>query len=91
MAPVGNWWRYERQARLFGKSRRVQTFLVHRNGQQARAGSAQHFARALVARILHGDAIAAFDQYSRDQVQRLLRAADDDDLRRIAIHGTRAA
>jgi hypothetical protein len=45
----------------------------------------------LIAGIFNGDAIASINQHARDEIQGLLRAADDDDLRRLAKHCARAA
>src|SRR5215468_4743007 len=47
-------------------------------------GRAQHLPRALIYRILDRNLVARLDQDPRDQVQRLLRAVDDDHLRGVA-------
>ena len=83
--------RDEYHARSLRQPARIQTISIDRYGQEARAGGAKHFSRALVAGVFNGDAIAPLDQHACHQVQGLLRAADDDDLRWVAEHGARAA
>ena len=55
------------------------------------SGSAQHFACAVVLRIFDGYAVAAFDEYPRNEIDSLLGAIDDDDFRGIADDGAGAA
>jgi hypothetical protein len=52
-------------------------------------GRGQRFARQWMARILDPDLAARWQKRAHDKVDRVLRAAGDDDLSRIAAHGTR--
>src|SRR5215469_18154355 len=77
-------WRDKRQTSPRRQLRGIHAIAIHSHRKQLRSGSAQHFLGALVPRILNGDAMAALDQHSSDQIEGLLRTVHHDNLRRIA-------
>ena len=64
--------------------------LVHRHRVQARAVAQKSVAGPQIARFLQRDQVAAIHQYLRAQLQRLLRAVNNDDLFRPAIDRPRS-
>ena len=58
-------------------------FVVDRHGGQERAFGQERRARAEVAGILDQSVVARIDEQAGEKLERLLRAADDDDLRRM--------
>ena len=76
--------RHEQQPRPRRQRRRIEPVTIDGHGGHAGAGRAQHLTRPLVERILDDDAVAALDEHPRDQIERLLRAVDDDHLRGVA-------
>ena len=79
--------RDERQAKLRRAAQALgdlHSLRVHRHRDEARAGGEQAVARADGAGILEPDRVAGIEQHGADVQEGLLRAADDEDLVRVA-------
>src|SRR5580700_5071447 len=83
--------RHEGDAGILRQLGGIQAVAINWHRLQARSCGAKYFPGALVLRIFDGDGISAFDQDARDEIECLLRAVDDDYLRRIANDRARAS
>jgi len=77
------------QPRIAGNPLGHDAFRIHRHQREARAVACEELARGRVARVFHGHAGAGFKQHAGQQVQRLLCAVGDHDMRRIRGHAAR--
>ena len=86
IAPVGNWCEGVTKATraACGSLARIEAVAIYWHRKQAGSCSAEIFRVCLDIAVFDGDGVAAFDEDARDQVERLLRAVDDDHLRGIA-------
>ena len=84
-------WRNENQTGIRRQVSGIQAVAIDRQGQQASASSAKHFPYAVIMAILDCNAAARLDRYACNKIERLLRTVDNNYLRRVADHRTRAA
>ena len=77
-------WSDEDQARPDREACRIEAVAIDRDWDEMSSGGAQDSACAVVVRVFDGHAVAGLDEHAGDEIERLLRAVDDDDFRRIA-------
>src|ERR1700757_2198958 len=63
----------------------IQTFLVHRNGHEMTTRQGEHLSRKAVARLFDPDGTSGVEENPSGNLKRLLRAARDHHLFRIAM------
>ena len=69
-----------------GKGGRIEAVVVDGDRRQSGAAREHGVARALEPGLLHHHAVAAIDEEARREIEALLRAGDDHDLLRPAVH-----
>ena len=77
--------------RRAGATADVETLRVDRDRRQTDPGRDQGAPRALVAGVLDPRGVTRIEEYPRREIDGLLGAGHDDDLRRLAAHGARLA